>query len=168
MKNTIIPAQITTVEDKIAGNLSLTQIMLLMLPVFWGIVLYAIIYPQMEISTTKIILAVIVFIISSVLAIRIKGKLIANWLIVILKFNLRPKYYLFDKNDSYLREVCLPIIPKSKKLVKISRVKVKTKCPQINSEIEEHKLNNLIKNQSISYKLNKGGAINVAFEQVRQ
>lgn len=166
MKNTVIPAQITTVEDKIAGNLNLTQIMLLMLPVFWGIVLYAMIYPQMKISVTKIILAVIVFIVSSILAIRVKGKLIVNWLIVILKFNLRPKYYLFDKNDSYLREIYLPVF-KTKKVVKTNKAKVTKKSIQITDEVETHKLNNLIKNQSISYKLDKGGAINVAFEQVR-
>lgn len=165
MKNTIIPAQITTVEDKIAGNLNLTQIMLLMLPVFSGIVFYAMIFPQMKISITKIILESIIFIVSSVLAIRIKGKLIVNWLIVILKFNLRPKYYLFDKNDSYLREIYLPVF-KTQKVVKTSKAKVTKKIIQITDEVETHKLNNLIKNQSISYKLNKGGAINVAFEQV--
>lgn len=166
MKNTVIPAQITTVEDKIAGNLSLTQIMLLMLPVFSGIVFYAMIFPQMKISITKIILESIIFIVSSVLAIRVKGKLIVNWLIVILKFNLRPKYYLFDKNDSYLREIYLPIF-KSKKVVKTNKLKVTKKSIRVTDEIETHKLNNLIKNQSISYKLDKGGAINVAFEQVR-
>jgi len=166
MKNTVIPAQITTVEDKIAGNLNLTQIMLLMLPVFSGIVFYAMIFPQMKISITKIILESIIFIVSSVLAIRVKGKLIVNWLIVILKFNLRPKYYLFDKNDSYLREIYLPVF-KSKKVVKTNKVKVTKKSIRVTDEIETHKLNNLIKNQSISYKLDKGGAINVAFEQVR-
>ena len=166
MKNTVIPAQITTVEDKIAGNLNLTQIMLLMLPVFSGIVFYAMIFPQMKISITKIILESIIFIVSSVLAIRVKGKLIVNWLIVILKFNLRPKYYLFDKNNSYLREIYLPIF-KTKKVLKISKAKVIKKNIQVADVFETHKLNNLIKNQSISYKLDKGGAINVAFEQVR-
>jgi len=166
MKNTVIPAQITTVEDKIAGNLSLTQIMLLMLPVFSGIVLYAMIIPQMKISLTKIILESIIFVIASVLAIRIKGKLIVDWLIVILKFNLRPKYYLFDKNDHYLRETYLPIFTKVKKAVKVQKANSKVKAVHTINEAQTSKLNDFIKKQSISYKLDKGGAINVAFQQI--
>jgi hypothetical protein len=167
MKNTVIPAQITTVEDKIAGNLNLTQIMLLMLPVFSGIVLYAMIIPQMKISMTKIILESIIFVISSVLAIRIKGKLIVNWLVVILKFNLRPKYYLFNKNDYYLREVYFPNFAKVKAEVKVIKAKSKAKAIHTINEAQTSKLNDFIKKQSISYKLNKGGVINVAFEQIQ-
>jgi len=166
MKYTVIPAQITTVEDKIAGNLNLTQIMLLMLPVFFGIVLYAMIIPVMKISLSKIIIEAIVFVICAILAIRLKGKLIVNWLMVILKFNLRPAYYIFDKNTSYLRNIYQLEIKKTKKAVKVQKAKVKTKYKQIIGEAETHQLNNIIKQQSISYKLNKGGAINVAFEQI--
>jgi hypothetical protein len=36
MKTTIIPAQITTVEDKIAGNLSFAQILLFLAALFLG------------------------------------------------------------------------------------------------------------------------------------
>jgi hypothetical protein len=36
MRTRVIPAQITTVEDRIAGNLNLTQILLLMIPVILG------------------------------------------------------------------------------------------------------------------------------------
>jgi hypothetical protein len=138
-----------------------------MLPVFFGIVLYAMIYPVMKISLVKIILASIIFLVCAILAIRIKGKLIVNWLIVILKFNLRPTYYIFDKNTTYLRDIYLPKIKKTKKAIKTQKVKVKTKYRQTIGETETHKLNHLIKNQSISYKLNRGGAINVAFEQIK-
>ena len=42
MRTTVIPAQITTVEDKIAGSLNLTQILILMIPVFWATIVYAV------------------------------------------------------------------------------------------------------------------------------
>ena len=53
MKVRSIPAQITTVEDKIAGNLNLTQILLLMIPVFWLMIVYTIFPPYMEFSVYK-------------------------------------------------------------------------------------------------------------------
>ena len=40
MRTTVVPAQVTTVEDKIAGNLGLSQLLLLTLPVFGGSALF--------------------------------------------------------------------------------------------------------------------------------
>ena len=34
MKMTVVPAQVTTVEDRIIGNLGFSQILLLIVPVF--------------------------------------------------------------------------------------------------------------------------------------
>ena len=46
MRSTVIPAQITTVEDKIAGNFNLVQILLMMAPVLIATLLYTIIPTQ--------------------------------------------------------------------------------------------------------------------------
>ena len=50
MKTAIVPAQVTTVEDKVAGNLNLTQLLLIASPVFVRGVIYAVFPPSFEIS----------------------------------------------------------------------------------------------------------------------
>jgi len=45
MKTTTVPAQVTTVEDRLAGNLSLTQLLLLVCPVFVSCLIYVVFPP---------------------------------------------------------------------------------------------------------------------------
>lgn len=110
MRTTIIPAQITTIEDKIAGSLNFTQILLLMAPVLWGTLVYTIFSPVLKIAPYKIGLVLIVTAISLILAMRVKEKIIAEWLGILLSYRLRPKYYLFTKNDLTERVVDLPFM----------------------------------------------------------
>lgn len=110
MRTTIIPAQITTVEDKIAGSLNFTQILFLMAPVLWGALVYTLFSPVLKIAPYKIALVLFVTIISLILAMRIKEKIVAEWLGVLLRYRLRPKYYLFTKNDTTERIVDLPFV----------------------------------------------------------
>ena len=49
--------------------------------------------------------------ISGILALRIKDKIVAQWLGVLLKYRLRPKYWLYNKNDTINRIVDIPDIP---------------------------------------------------------
>ena len=104
MKITVVPAQVTTVEDRVAGNLGFSQLALFALPVFGGALLYAILPPSMEYCLYKIIVIALIAIISGILAIRIKGKIILLWLVTLLRYNLRPRLYLFNKNISCYRE----------------------------------------------------------------
>lgn len=104
MKATVVPAQVTTVEDRIMGNLGFSQLMLLIVPIFIGAGLFAILPPFMGGSLYKYIVIGIVALLCCTLAIRIKGKIIALWLVVIVRYNLRPKLYLFNKNTTALRE----------------------------------------------------------------
>lgn len=104
MKVTVVPAQVTTVEDRIIGNLGFSQMMLLIVPVFVGAALFATLPPAMGSSVYKYTIMGILALICCLLAIRIKGKIIALWLITILRYNLRPKFYLFNKNTAALRE----------------------------------------------------------------
>jgi hypothetical protein len=103
MKSTIVPAQITTVEDRITGNLTLNQLVLLIAPIFLDVVFYAILPTPLKFSPYKVCLILLIDPLCWLLAIRIKTKILLFWLITIIKYNLRPNHYVFNKNDSYLR-----------------------------------------------------------------
>jgi len=104
MKATVVPAQVTTIEDRIMGGLGFSQLMLLIIPIFIGGGLFAILPPFMGGSLCKYIVIGIVTTLCCILAIRVKGKIVLLWVIVILRYNLRPKFYLFNKNTAALRE----------------------------------------------------------------
>jgi hypothetical protein len=108
MRSTIIPAQITTVEDKIAGSLNLYQILLLLFPVFSASMIYAFFPPEMKLSSYKIGLAVLISMTSIILAIRHHDKILLEWLFILFRFYRRPTYYLNDKNDLSFRSVYFP------------------------------------------------------------
>ena len=103
MKTTVVPAQITTVEDKIAGSLSLSQLLLLAAPVFGGCALYIIFPPMLRFAPYKVVLMTMLVFAFGLLAIRVKGKILLLWLIVITRYNLRPRFYVVNKNDMHLR-----------------------------------------------------------------
>lgn len=104
MKSTVVPAQVTTIEDRIMGSLGFSQLMLLIMPIFIGAGLYVILPPFMGGSLYKTIVMSIVALVCCTLAIRIKGKIVALWLIVVVRYNMRPKFYLFNKNTIAMRE----------------------------------------------------------------
>ncbi len=110
MRTTIIPAQITTVEDKIAGSLNFVQILLFMVPVLWGTVVYTLFLPFMKVTPYKITLVLIATALCLVLALRVKDKIVAQWIAILLKYHLRAKRYLFNKNDLTERAVDLPVL----------------------------------------------------------
>lgn len=104
MKTTVVPAQVTTVEDRIAGNLGLSQLLLLAIPVFGSSALYIVLPPVMHGAGYKYTVMVLLLALCSLLAIRIKGKLVLFWLAIILRYNLRPRYYIFNKHSLHNRE----------------------------------------------------------------
>ncbi len=172
MRTTVIPAQITTVEDKIAGNLNITQILILMVPVFWTTIVYTVFSPAMRLAWYKIPLVLVVLFLCLILSLRIKGKVLVEWLLVFFKYYLRPKYYLFNKNESYLRNLDLPVF--EKKPVKLMSVKIaKKEAKQIApiwSIADFVTLERLIASSkyTLSYKSGKKGGVNVAFNQVQK
>ena len=104
MKMTVVPAQVTTVEDRIIGNLGFSQILLLIVPVFTATGIFTLLPPFMGGALYKYVLMGVVALLFGLLSIRIKGKILASWLVTILRYNLRPKYYLYNKNTESLRE----------------------------------------------------------------
>lgn len=107
MKTTVVPAQITTVEDKIAGSLNFIQIILLVFSLIIGTAFYGLIPPKLHLSTLKIVLIGLEFVVLGTLALRYKGRILADWLVVYLRYKARPRVYVFDKNDIIARELPL-------------------------------------------------------------
>jgi len=105
MKSTIVPAQVTTTEDKIVGSISVTQLILLVIPVFVGGMSYAIMPPSLKFSLYKVFLVLILFIVFGIMAIRIKGRLVMDWILILHNYNRRPRYYVFDKNSVAQRNI---------------------------------------------------------------
>ena len=104
MKTTIVPAQVTTVEDKIAGNIGMSQLLLLITPIFAGSILFVVLPPFFNYSAYKAVLIVIMALFCATLAIRIHGKILLYWVAVLVRYNSRPKYFVYNKNDNYLRD----------------------------------------------------------------
>lgn len=105
MKLAIVPAQVTTVEDKVAGNLNLTQLILLAAPVFICGVLYVVLPKAFEPTVYKLVLIVIVMLGFTTMALRIRGILVFEWIWLLVRYNRRPRYYVLNKNDAYLRQM---------------------------------------------------------------
>lgn len=172
MRTTVIPAQITTVEDKIAGSLNLTQIVLLMIPVIWAAMLYTIFPPQFQFIWYKLPFFFLISVICLLLALRIKGKVVLDWLMVVLKYNIRPKYYVFNKNDASLRDMYLPEFEKKQmKLFQKAEKKKEIKIDAKSFGIEDlMKLKDFINNPnySLSLKPDSKGGLYVALEQIKK
>ena len=163
MKTSVVPAQITTVEDKIAGNFTFSQIVLLVIPLILGTIVYILTPPSSKITIIKFIAICILFAAFGLLAIRFKGKTIADWLVILLRFGLRPHLYLFTKNDLETRDV---IVPEKLKEVTVTKKqtaekqRAKTLAPQVDRPL----LNRLIKDPTtmVRLELGKKGGINVS------
>lgn len=105
MRTTIVPAQITTVEDKVISGLNLIQLILLTIPVVLSGLIFSFLPVRMTLTPIyKLSLILTTFLFFGILALRLRGKLIIDWLILILRFKLRPRVYLYNKNSPYLRD----------------------------------------------------------------
>jgi hypothetical protein len=109
MRSTIVPAQVTTVEDRVAGRLGLSQLILLAAPVFLGSILYVILPPFFEYHVYKIVLMVVLAVACGLLAVRVKGQILLLWLIMLVRYNLRPRYFVYSKNSLHGRDKVEPI-----------------------------------------------------------
>ena len=103
MKSTVVPAQVTTVEDKIAGNLTFNQMLLMTTPVFVSGVIFAFLPPFMNLSGYKLMIVVSIAVICLTLAVRVKGRIVLSWIMILGRYNSRPRYYIYDKNNLHLR-----------------------------------------------------------------
>lgn len=169
MKATVVPAQVTTVEDRVAGNLGFSQLMLFAVPVFGGALLYAVLPPSMDIAMYKIIVLITLAVVSSILAIRIKGKIILFWLAILLRYNLRPKYYLFNKNTALYREDYPEI--KTEPVVTNDREQTQSSAqlPRL-SLLEINEVHAMLDNPNsqIRFEMTKKGGLNVHLTEIKE
>ena len=103
MKSTFVPAQVTTVEDRITGNLSVIQLFLLTAPIFVGCIVFLLLPPFFTYAMYKVVLVAAIAALSGSLAVRFKGKLLLFWALTYLSYKLRPRFYVLDKNDMHMR-----------------------------------------------------------------
>lgn len=167
MKTTVVPAQITTVEDRIAGNFTFAQIFLMIVALILGTVIYVVFPPRMHLGSLKLTLIVFQFLVIGGLAIRINGKVVAEWLATYYRYSKRPRHYIFTKNDEAGRE---RIIEVKKQEVVASEQKKESRVTFPTIPIaEEAKVAGLLTNPSltVSFELTKKGGIDVSLTPVK-
>jgi hypothetical protein len=109
-----------------------------MTPILFSTLIYALMPVRMHLTLYKLPLILIISLSCFILAIRIKGKIILQWLSILLRFNLRPKYYIFDKNDSTFRVTDLPLFEKKQfRLRKKAATQSKTNVIPAKFDIKE-------------------------------
>ena len=168
MKMTVVPAQVTTVEDRIIGNLGFSQILLLIVPVFAAAGICVLLPPFMGGALYKYVIMGVVALLFGLLSIRIKGKIVALWLVTVLRYNLRPKYYLFNKNvtagrDEYHGKA---VAPEAKEATEKKPVK-KTSLNQLDIPTTARILAT-IENPATNFRLETGkkGNLHVRFTEI--
>jgi hypothetical protein len=169
MKTAIVPAQITTVEDKIAGNLTLQQVGLLASPVFIDFALYAALPTTLKFNAYKLALMVVVTLAADLLAVRVRGKILLAWAITMLKYNARPRHYVFDKNNTHFRseESVLVKEAKAQTAVGIKRA-VQSDALQL-SEEDVFKLEHILAHPSanLSFATSKKGVLYASISEIK-
>jgi hypothetical protein len=169
MKTTVVPAQITSVEDKIAGNLTFKQLILMIAPVFVSTALFVLLPPFTKYRLYKVILSATFGLLCLALALRVKGKLVIEWIAMLSRYNLRPRIYVFNKNSSYARTITIK--PKQTK-TEVSEPKLKKSVmPQLaftTGEIInfENALGN--PNADMHFIRSKKGGLRVHIKEIKQ
>lgn len=168
MRTTTVPAQVTTVEDKIAGELNITQLILLVTPVFVGAGVFVVLPPFFNYAIYKIVLIVCIAVLFAMLAIRIKEKIILQWLFILIRYTGRPRYYLFNKNDTYMRDIPQPETPQATAKQAEPKKMESVVKPHL-SIAELAQIERLLTNPhaNLHFKTNKKGALSVHITEVQ-
>jgi|SRR5581483_3011475 len=163
MKTTIIPAQITTVEDKIIGSLNLSQVLLLINPIILAIITYLILPPFSKLSLIKLIVISIYSVVNLSLAFKIKEKILLDWVLILVTYFLRPRYFIYDKNEAFGRPyevIEINNLPNKKNLVN------QISTEQISNSISFFERVLIKSNFKLKFKPSKKGGIHVTLYKV--
>ncbi len=158
MKTTVIPAQITTVEDTISGNLTLTQIVLLIAPVMASTAIYSVLPQKMSFTTYKIPIILLVTLVFVLLSLRIKGRLVLHWLTILTAYLLRPHLYVFNKNTLFSRSVILPPVQRKKVVPANVQVVINSKDEDTNQGFDYE---SLLRETDLNVRFTKKGLLMV-------
>lgn len=169
MKTTVVPAQITTVEDRIAGNLTFPQIVLMILPLLTSTAVYACVPQFMHFSALKIVLMALQFIFFDGLAIRFRGKIVADWLVIYLRFAMRPRRYIFTKNDVVARDIEIAVQREPQAPHKQKSGARKTERKSF-LEFDKRKAGQMLNNPglTVSFKFAKKGGLDVSLKPIKR
>jgi hypothetical protein len=157
----IVPTQITTVEDKLFGSFTIRQFMLLAAPIALFILTLVFLPPRTGIVAYKVVICGIAAVVMMPMAIKIKGKLLVDWFGIAARYMTRPRYYVYDKNTSYLRsmpEETQATVVKQDKAVGVRNLLIAKKLPQK----ERLRLQSLIdQGLSVNVEVGKKGKLHV-------
>jgi hypothetical protein len=168
MKRSIVPAQITTVEDKVLGNLTPQQAGLISVPLVLGVLFYVVLPAHFHLELYKIVIIVGLELVGAILSIRINDQMLAFWVAMKVNYNLRPRYYIYNKNDPYLRHV--PAEPsKPKNAATLNATKVQHEAiPEIEVQravlIEEMMADERV---NLRFKTTKKGRLHVVTNEIK-
>lgn len=168
MKTTVVPAQVTTVEDRIAGNLGLSQILLLSAPVFGGSMLFVVLPPSFKSALYKLIIIITLFVVCGLLAIRVRGRILLQWITLLARYYARPRYYVFDKRSMAGRTLPQAVSEVEATDTEASSLKTAKRKPSL-STMHLVELQELLANPSanITFESQKGG-LNVRITEIKQ
>jgi len=162
MKQTIVPAQITTIEDRIIGRISFRQLILLITPVFVATAMFIILPKFMSLSPYKLVIWLPIALGLMVSAVRLKNRLLIDWFILIARYIRRPSYYVYNKNS--LSNRSLPPVPKTLTPKPPAKQKVYSNTAQP-SLGQLAQLDRLV--SQFQFKATKKGDLSVTFKQLK-
>jgi hypothetical protein len=168
VKSVTVPAEITGVKDKIGGYLMLNQVIILSSGLLLDFLIFIALPKFLTINLYKTTLMAIVFAVFGTLSIQYKGEIVLSWLLLILKYNLRPRYYIYDKNSLYLRNVSEPDFSANQKDTKTVNTKPSSYKSSISTN-ERLRFKSLEYNKklSLSFKTVKGD-LNVVVSEINK
>lgn len=105
MRTTIVPSQVTTVEDRVAGNLTIAQLLILMAGFGLMTLVYLLVTPKYHVSTAKLATIIALALTFGPLAIRVFDKIVAEWLVLLVRYALRPRRYVFTKSNRVAADI---------------------------------------------------------------
>lgn len=155
MRTTVIPAQVTTVEDTIAGSLNFTQIVLLVSSLFINTFIYALVPQRMLFSPVKIALMAAVFAIFILLSLRIKGRLVLSWLTILITYAVRPHIFIFSKNTLFARNVEFPKPAIQKAVVTAKKAKKEIET----SDSQDFDYASVVRNTNLNLRFRRKGIL---------
>jgi hypothetical protein len=167
MRVAIVPAQITTVEDKIFSNISVKQGMLLGTPVLVGFCEALMLQPYGRMVPYKIALSIVALVVCGILAIRIQDRIIWQWLTILTRYCMRPECIVYDKNTMYMRGGHIQQFDESEP--KAITVKSVTKHTRRIPQQEFIRLEQLARDSraKLRFEVDKKGELNVHFTEIK-
>lgn len=168
MRISIVPAQITTVEDKLAGNISVQQATWLGIPILFGLIISLIFPPIGQFVTYKLIIVIVLLIVCGAMAIRIRDQIIAKWVVLFIAYCARPKYYVYDKNSLYMRDHKTDTANESEVIatpaIKKPKAKISAIAPREFARLENFALD---AKAGMKFEVGKKGKLNVRITEVK-